>query len=115
MGLAMHMYNDSSGKLPAGWVTSKTGVAPSPGWSWSLLILPNIEQGNLYGEIGPDVVTPGGPSAANLPYLQTAIKSYRCPADSGPDINAPFQNLGMSNYVINREVVGPDVNSLPSA
>ena len=113
IGLATHMYNDSSGKLPAGWVTSRPGgaIAPSPGWSWSLLILPNIEQGNLYTAIGPDLVTPGGPSAANLPYLQTPIKSYRCPADSGPDINAPFQNLGMSNYVINREVVGPDVNA----
>ncbi len=31
IGLATHMYNDSSGKLPAGWVTSKTRRRPQPG------------------------------------------------------------------------------------
>src|ERR1700727_2302564 len=42
MGLACHMYNNSNGVLPAGWVTSQPAgaTAPSPGWSWSLLILP---------------------------------------------------------------------------
>jgi hypothetical protein len=52
-------------KLPAGWVTSQPGgaIAPNPGWAWSLLILPYIEQQNLYNLIvadGADVVTPNG-------------------------------------------------------
>ncbi len=121
IGLACHMYNDSNGTLPAGWVTSSPAgaIAPSPGWSWSLLILPNIEQGNLYNSIGPNVVTPGGvPGSGGVTYLQTPLKSFRCPSDSGPQINAPMGSYGMSNYVINREVVGPgrlDGSNIPNA
>src|SRR5690349_6533028 len=46
MGLALHMYQDTNGKLPAGRVTNNKGgttVALSPGWSWQYLILPMIE------------------------------------------------------------------------
>src|SRR5579859_7873268 len=56
IGLAMHLYQDQNGTLPAGWLTGATGSpAPNPGWSWSLLILSNVEQGNLYNAINPDV------------------------------------------------------------
>src|SRR6202042_2153483 len=49
---------------------------------------------------------------------QTPISTFRCPADSGAAINTSFQNYGMSNYVINREVVGPgrlDGSNIPNA
>ena len=119
IGLAMHMYNDQNQTLPTGWVTSYPAgaIAPSPGWSWSLLILPNLEQGNLYSSIAPDVTTPGAPPTANA-LLQTKVKIYRCPSDSSPDINTSFQSYGMSSYVINREVVGPgrtDGSNVPNA
>jgi prepilin-type N-terminal cleavage/methylation domain-containing protein len=108
IGIACHMYNDTAGHLPAGWVTSAPAgaIAPNPGWSWSLLILPYLEQGALFTTIGADVFTPSGAPATNT-VLQTPLKSFRCPADSGPAINTSFQSYGMSNYVINREVCGP--------
>src|ERR1700681_871483 len=53
IGLGMHMYQDTRKKLPAGWVTSKA-AQPNPGWSWSLLILPYIEQAPLYATIAAD-------------------------------------------------------------
>src|SRR6201987_2660725 len=59
IGLAMHNYQDTNGKLPMGWVTRQGGPAPSPGWSWSVVILPQIEQGNVFTAINPDLVTPG--------------------------------------------------------
>src|SRR6516162_5898203 len=59
LGLAFHMYNDQTNALPTGWVTT-TVNKPSPGWNWTILIFPNIEQGNLYTQINPDLVTPGG-------------------------------------------------------
>jgi prepilin-type N-terminal cleavage/methylation domain-containing protein/prepilin-type processing-associated H-X9-DG protein len=119
IGIAMHMYNDSTKRLPAGWVTSVPAgtTAPSPGWSWSLLILPGLEQGNLYNAIAPDVVTPNGAPAANT-NLQTPLAVFRCPSDRGPDTNTSMQNYGMSNYVVNREVVGPgrlDGSNVPNA
>jgi prepilin-type N-terminal cleavage/methylation domain-containing protein/prepilin-type processing-associated H-X9-DG protein len=119
IGLAMHMYQDTNNKLPAGWVTSNPNgaIAPNPGWSWSLLILSYIEQGPLYNTINPDVTTPGGPPTANT-ILQTPLSIYRCPSDPGQPINTSLQSYGMSNYVVNREVVGPgrlDGSNTPNA
>jgi prepilin-type N-terminal cleavage/methylation domain-containing protein/prepilin-type processing-associated H-X9-DG protein len=111
MGLAMHIYYDTYKKLPAGWVTSNS-VMPSPGWSWGTLILPFIEQDPLYKLMAPDLITPGGP-AVNA-ATQTPIAIYRCPTDPGPTTNALHQSFGMSNYVCNREVLGPDVNNRPT-
>src|SRR5947199_4942490 len=54
IGLAMHMYQDTYKKLPTGWVTS-TAAQPNPGWSWSLLILPYIEQQTIYNALAPNV------------------------------------------------------------
>src|SRR5207248_7040644 len=49
IGLAMHMYQDTYKKLPPGWATSTNGAtAPSPGWNWSYIILPYIEQKALF-------------------------------------------------------------------
>ena len=73
MALAFHMYHDSNRVLPTGWLTGKNGSGqlstgcnqnsgvPCPGWSWSLLILPYIEQGPLYGMFNPtiDATKPG--------------------------------------------------------
>jgi len=116
MGLAMHMYNDTYKQLPAGWATSYVGgvtTAPSPGWSWSVIILPYIEQGALFNQLAPDLKTPGGPPAANA-LLQTPLSVYRCPSDNAPAIHPGFQSYGTSNYICNREVLGPDVNNRPT-
>jgi type II secretory pathway pseudopilin PulG len=130
--LAAHMYQDQNNRLPAGWVTSSPAgaVAPSPGWSWAVLILPNMEQGALYNVIGPsgappDLTTPNGPFgptpvtiSAPTVAQQTPLKTYRCPSDPGLDLNSQFQNFGMNNYVCNREVLGPgrtDGSNVPNA
>jgi prepilin-type N-terminal cleavage/methylation domain-containing protein/prepilin-type processing-associated H-X9-DG protein len=112
MGLAMHNYNDVYGKLPTGWVTS-TANKPSPGWSWAIIILPFIEQDNLLKAMAPDLTTPGGPAVNAV--TQTPIKTYRCPSDPGNDTNAVYQSFGRSAYIVNREVVGPDVNNNPAS
>jgi prepilin-type N-terminal cleavage/methylation domain-containing protein/prepilin-type processing-associated H-X9-DG protein len=118
MGLAMHMYQDTYKKLPAGWSTSQ-GVAPSPYWSWSTLILPYIEQGPLYNQLTPAVPPPAGTAA--LPSNPPAgwvglvvIPIYQCPSDGSTTINGNFNNYTKINYVINRWVLGPDGNSNPT-
>lgn len=116
IGIAMHMYNDTYNKLPAGHVTSTT-KAPNPGWSWATLILPNIEQTALYNQINPDVTGNTGAPGANA-LLQTPISTYRCPSDAGPSINTALNSYGTNNYVVNREVVGPgrlDGSTTPNA
>jgi prepilin-type N-terminal cleavage/methylation domain-containing protein/prepilin-type processing-associated H-X9-DG protein len=113
MGLAMHMYQDTVKKLPAGWVTNTNGTAPNPGWSFGVLILPYIEQNPLYTALNPDLVTPGAPPAVNATLI-TTVQMYICPADDANPLNANFGGYGHTSYVINRSVLGPDGNSRPT-
>jgi len=112
IGLACHMYNDSYKKLPAGWVTQNGGPYPNPGWSWATIILPYLEQGALYNQLGVTLNPPNGPSVNAL--TQTAIPTYLCPSDQGKPTNAVFNNFGSNNYVCNRELLGPDGSSNPT-
>ena len=119
IGLACHNYNDTYNQLPTGWVTSTT-TKPSPGWAWATIILPFMEQDNLFKQLNPnlDPVTPNGPPAPTaVNGLQARVPNYRCPSDgsaNGNDINNLLNNYARCNYVINREVVGPDVNNNPA-
>jgi prepilin-type N-terminal cleavage/methylation domain-containing protein/prepilin-type processing-associated H-X9-DG protein len=129
MGLAMHTYQDTRGTLPPGWVTNISGsVAPNPGWSWSLLILPYIEQDNLYKLINPNLSTPGPTTALNgnvqashttdgttitQATFQTVLKVFQCPSDRGAPTNSNFGNYGNTTYVVNRWVHGPHAGVMP--
>jgi len=119
MALGMHMYQDANGSLPTGWLTTDT-AQPSPGWSWAIILLPFIEQKPLYdsiaaGTTGGIVGTTAPPtSGAVFTLCQTNLALYHCPSDSGPATNSLFQNYGFSNYVINREVLGPNSGNKPA-
>jgi len=114
IGLAMHMYNDTYKKLPAGWATSST-AQPNSGWSWSVIILPYIEQGPLFNALNPDLKTPGAPPAATAGTpIMTLVPIYLCPSDIGNPTNGNFGAYAMNNYIINRWLLGPDGNSLPT-
>ena len=109
IGLAMHMYQDGHQVLPTAWVTAPTGAtAPSPGWSWQTLILPYIEQNNLYTQLAPDTTGLTGVSAAQIALLTAPIKTFVCPGDNGTVINSNFtEKVAKSNYVANRALLGP--------
>lgn len=128
LGLAFQMYQDSYKKLPTGWVTGTnaagTLVQPSPGWAWGTLVLPYIEQAPLYSIFNPDL----GPTFANAPAANTGgaagtapllltrqVSTYVCPSDTGLPQNALLQQYARGNYIVNREVTGPDVNNRPAA
>jgi prepilin-type N-terminal cleavage/methylation domain-containing protein len=87
MGLAMHLYHDQFKRLPP----SRKGMAESPSWAW--LILPNLEQNNLYQQwqdgwpypgmdpskpITPDVIAKAGA------ILSTSVSIYFCPSFRAP-------------------------------
>ncbi len=118
LGLGCHLYQDTYKKLPPGWLTTGVAEAPSPGWTWATLIMPYIEQGNLYTSMGVDAKTPNGPNnAANsVGAMQTKVAIYRCPSDTMSDTNPlwsvtlPSGNVqaATNNYVCNRAVFGPN-------
>ncbi len=96
-------------------MTSATGNAPSPGWSWASIILPFMEQGNLYTTIGVDPTGATGPPGASATNsLQKPLSLYRCPSDGGPPINTNLNNYANSNYVANRTCLGPSSSNIPT-
>jgi len=86
IGLALHNYHDSFLVFPPGYIDSSntTGVQDG-GWSWQAMILPQLEQGNLFSQINFSL-HPHGPtsSAGNLAAVATAQQIFSCPSDLKP-------------------------------
>ena len=83
IGLACHLYHDQHKRLPA----DRYGLTESPSWAW--LILPNLEQENLYRQwpLGWPYpgIEPGKPiddaaKARAQNVLITAVPMYFCPS-----------------------------------
>jgi len=107
LALACHNYHDAIGKLPEGYVTLP-GNTPSRGWAWGTLILPYIEQGNLYKQLNPIVNPPGNAPASSNPLSQVPLTVFQCPSDSNSNtLNVWYDNYSKSNYVCNRALFGP--------
>src|SRR5438477_7728692 len=55
IGLALHNYHDSQGFFPPGYVSTVGSNGPAddrgPGWGWAALLLPYVEQDNLFRQI----------------------------------------------------------------
>lgn len=116
MGLAFHNHNDTVGNLPPGYVTHPTAAVVNPGWAWGTVILPFIEQDNAFNSLAPDLTgVIAAPAASANPILTRNMPAYRCPSDTGTEINTVLGGYGRSNYVINRELVGPDAAGRPTS
>jgi prepilin-type N-terminal cleavage/methylation domain-containing protein len=91
--LGVHNYHDSNGTFPAAVIlpagvgyTDETNAGPS----WAVLILPYIEQANLYNQVQPNVQNniSGTKDTGWKAIASTPVKTYVCPSDpfgsSGP-------------------------------
>jgi prepilin-type processing-associated H-X9-DG protein len=102
IGLAMHNYHDVHGALPQ-------GVYAAWGHSWSLLILPQLEQTNLY-RVCPQPFNDSGAwngtdarSLGLISLARTPVATFRCPSSPTPpnesrDING-LTNRAISTYL----------------
>src|SRR5262249_44538205 len=114
--VGMHNYHSVYGKFPPGFNTPKPWWSTYPdyfdgAWAWSSFLLPYVELGNLYTGMGVSENGMFGNGAqscfpANVPgqLSTTKVPLFRCPSDTGPDINPIRNNHSMSNY---RGVAGP--------
>jgi prepilin-type N-terminal cleavage/methylation domain-containing protein len=110
VGLALHNYHDTHLRLPPGWI----GDAPegTPGWGWTVSILPQLEQGNLHDRL----INRNLPidDAANKQARESVLKFLLCPSDPAPkqfqlggpggpgdtvDDGPPVMLVSRSNYV----------------
>ncbi len=113
IGVACQNYHSAYRRLPQGYV-SNTINQPQPGWTWATLILPYIEQENLYNLLNPNLILPNGPPTPATVLTQTALPVYLCPSDPNTiTINVWYDNYGNSNYVCNRAVMGPADGTYP--
>ena len=99
---ALHSYAGANGTFPPAYAAPGT----DPGWGWGAIILPYVEQKNLYDAagVGTTVFGGGGNPAAPNQWTQTPLSIFRCPSDTGPDLNSFRNNFATSNY---RAVAGP--------
>jgi prepilin-type N-terminal cleavage/methylation domain-containing protein len=74
LGIAFHAYHDVYSHFPSAHVETNTIYMEG----WGIMILPFIEQGNLYKRYNlllPNV------DPSNLPVLQTSLSVFTCPSD----------------------------------
>jgi prepilin-type N-terminal cleavage/methylation domain-containing protein len=107
LALGCHNFHDTKGYLPPGVLTTSATGVPDDSWAWGTLILPFIEQQNLYNTLGVVLNPPNKAPKVNA-VTQLPLSLYRCPSDAGTNqFNVWYDNYAISNYVCNRAVFGP--------
>src|SRR4029077_14461667 len=116
IGLGLHHYHDNYGRFPYGkspdYMKSRPGTPIYPRWSPHALLLPFIEQQNLYNSIDftwpPE--TPGmagvinfmpawqNPLRQNADACRSVVTTYLCPSDPAQQ---PGDWPGQNNYYAN--------------
>ena len=125
IGLALHNYHDITvNKFPAGYVGNTTAGGLS-GFGWTAMILPEMDQANVYNLISGSANNPSfitgmaglTAAAATVGTVSSNFQAVRCPSDQGSvkllgidnvggtAVSGGLAYLGRSNYV---GVVGTD-------
>ncbi|VTU02618.1 Uncharacterized protein OS=Blastopirellula marina DSM 3645 GN=DSM3645_13550 PE=4 SV=1: N_methyl_2: SBP_bac_10 [Gemmataceae bacterium] len=106
IGIAVHSYHDALGKLPPARIEYRY-------LAWPVLILPFIEQDNVYKQFNLTAMVSAQPGAA----LQATIPTYQCPSrrssnqlSTQNDATATGQNGSLGDFAT---VDGPDGNDPP--
>ena len=112
LGIALHNYHDQHLTLPPGWIgvndAGEADVNGGNGFAWGAMILPQLEQQQLFQKIDFDVSVD---DAANDMPRSVALSAFRNPNDPGSSEqwtirdanppNDPITQLPTSNYVGN--------------
>jgi prepilin-type N-terminal cleavage/methylation domain-containing protein/prepilin-type processing-associated H-X9-DG protein len=81
-GLALHNYHDSNQFLAPGYQANAPYIDgatdTTPGWGWGAIVLPYLEQNNLFCQL---IINQ---PVQNSPAVQTLVIVYLCPSDSVP-------------------------------
>ncbi|MBX3436794.1 MAG: DUF1559 domain-containing protein [Planctomycetaceae bacterium] len=89
IGLALHNYHDVHLTFPSGWVAASFPMSDpegESGFGWGSMILPYVEQNNLYDQFNfslPMDDDTGAPTHRSL--LQHRLTVFQCPSDPKPD------------------------------
>jgi prepilin-type N-terminal cleavage/methylation domain-containing protein len=116
MCIGLHNHASALGYLPPAYKSPTPSY--QPGWGWGTFVLPFVEQEPLYKEMGlpsavfgvlPPATSPipisVAPTQVRNRLSQTPLSIFRCPSDTGPELNPARVNHAMSNY---RAIMGPN-------
>ncbi|HVC94167.1 MAG TPA: DUF1559 domain-containing protein [Pirellulales bacterium] len=110
IGIGLHAYHEMKGVLPPGYVdlNNNPTITPDgdlgPGWGWASMILPNIEQGNVFNQINFSQPVGFGVNAA---VSLVPLPVFQCPSDPNQDpvpiydstLSVPIATVAHGNYV----------------
>ncbi|MEQ8637200.1 DUF1559 domain-containing protein [Gimesia maris] len=118
IGVAFHNYHDTARTFPPGWIDGDqtlgdaSETANKNGLGWATMILPYIDQANLYNQIGSETSNftmnwqIGYTGSTSIPAAKTIIPIFNCPSDPMGGINTDKGSFGKSNYATERIVLG---------
>jgi prepilin-type N-terminal cleavage/methylation domain-containing protein/prepilin-type processing-associated H-X9-DG protein len=111
IGLALHMYHDTFNTFPMG--SSSNNPATPPYWGWATILLPYLEQGNLYNQLNVATSTFPNDLTNALPLLQIPLKVFQCPSDPGNALNdnRPFATPNAGTLVAKSNYPGSGGNT----
>jgi prepilin-type processing-associated H-X9-DG protein/prepilin-type N-terminal cleavage/methylation domain-containing protein len=80
IGLALNAYHDAQSVLPPGYITnlSSTGVETGPGWGWCAMLLPQLEQTQLWSGLNMSLPIE---DPSNKTARQSTMPTLLCPAN----------------------------------
>ncbi len=105
LGLGLHNHHDTYGQFPMGYEFRSGFTDGDPTWGWGAFLMPFIEQETIYDAIDPknQTVAAAVGNANDLAVMKTPLDVFRCPSDTGPDLNDQRQLAGeataLSNYI----------------
>jgi prepilin-type N-terminal cleavage/methylation domain-containing protein/prepilin-type processing-associated H-X9-DG protein len=115
LGLALHGYHGREGTFPSGFRCQPRSDPnyTAPGWGWATLLLPDVEQGNLYRQF--NLVLPVE-DPSNQAARTTVLKLFVCPSDRSTGVftvysqaNAPLAQMATNSYAACHGT-GPDLD-----
>ncbi len=110
IGLALHNYHDSQGSFPPGYIDGNTDPNSTPdndvgpGWGWAAVLLPYLEEGNVYNQIDFRQTVGTG---SNTAISQLPLAVFQCPSDPyqqafpvyDSSFTTPIATLAHGNYL----------------
>jgi prepilin-type N-terminal cleavage/methylation domain-containing protein len=108
IGIALQMYHDAYSVFPSGSIPSPASCqSQNLGQTWSVVILPYLEQNNLYQQLNLNDNWSGSAGSNNVAMGATVVPVYICP--SMPR-GVPFDGLGyaVTDYygIVGYEIYG---------
>jgi prepilin-type N-terminal cleavage/methylation domain-containing protein len=116
LGLAVQNYHDIRQEICPAWLTLDTSAsgacAPNSYAGWPLLLLPFMEQGNVYDlvDLGSQLTTTGVTPANHTTVRGTSIPTYFCPSRRTPPALTTDNMCSVGDYAGVAYALGASTN-----